>query len=88
MPLLKLSRLIVLGLMSLSLTMLLGCSTAPNRSLPDSAWYAEDIPVPTAATPLTNGALAQHALDLETALGLANADRAAIRAWAAQPKEK
>lgn len=83
----KLSRLIACGLMSLSLMTLQGCSTTLT-ALPDPAWYDRDIPVPTAATPLTNGGLAQHALDLETAVGLANADRAALRAWAAKLKEK
>lgn len=50
--------------------------------VPDPALYAAPIPEPALPSPLTNGALAQAVVDLREALGLANADRAAIKAWA------
>ena len=60
---------------------LLGCSSAPLL-LPDPKLYAQPIPEPEVTAPLTNGKLAQAVVDLREALGLANADRAALAEWA------
>ena len=56
--------------------------SAPTFAIPDPALYAEPIPVPTPkAGKLTNSAISQWTMELIEALGLANADRAALAAW-------
>lgn len=79
-------RLIGIGLISLYLMTLLGCSAPSGLMLPDSKWYEADLTV--ACAPKTNGELAQCVVDYREALGLANADRAALREWSATAKEK
>lgn len=84
----KLWRSIGTGLTSLCLMTLLGCSMVPQGplALPNEALYAQDIPEPPTPQPLTNGGLAALVVDLREALGIANADRAALREWAATMK--
>lgn len=71
--------------------MLPGCSSVPvvqPQQSPDPALYAAPIPDPTLPYPLTNGALVEAVVAYREALGLANADRAAIAAWVQKFKEK
>lgn len=56
--------------------------------VPDSRYYAEDVKVADPEGQLTNAQLAQWVADLKEALGLANADRAALRTWKATVQEK
>ncbi|APU03194.1 Rz-like spanin [Ralstonia phage phiAp1] len=91
MPSLTRSRAIVLGLISLCLTTLQACSSVPQvqpQQAPDPALYAAPVPEPTLPYPLTNGALVEAVVAYREALGLANADRAAIKAWVQTFKEK
>ena len=74
---------ILTGLSLLCLLTLVACSSAPVvRDVPPARWYAEDIVAETPDDPLTNGKLVKWIVDLTEALRLANADRAALRAWA------
>lgn len=81
----------LLGAMSLSLLLsLTACGTLRVEPvLPPSDLYERpvDVPEPPQGA-LTNADLSKYALDLIEALGLANADRAAIRTWASTIKEK
>lgn len=66
---------------------LASCATQPQgQALPNPALYEKDIDVPQPPTTLTNETLAAWALDLIGAIGLANADRASMRAWASTLK--
>lgn len=80
------------GLCSLCLMLsLTACAVPPKPvgpTLPNPALYEEPIPVPQLPEGATNADLAQWPLDLIEALGFANADRASLRAWVQQLKEK
>ena len=73
------------GLISLSLALsLTACAVQVPRvqlEAPPGEYYREPITVSAPKGALTNGALAQWVSDLQEALGMANADRAALSAW-------
>ncbi|CAI3971314.1 Rz-like spanin [Variovorax phage VAC_51] len=62
---------------------------APTPALPPADLYEAPVNVPEPPQgALTNAGLSKYALSLIEALGLANADRAAIRAWASTIKKE
>ena len=68
----------------LTLLLLSGCKSLPvpvEAPVAPPAQYMQDCSEPEQATPFTNGALAQYALDLRTTLRGCNADKAALREW-------
>lgn len=81
------------GLMSLCLLLsLTACGTlrgVPVAMLPPPELYEApvDVPEPPQGA-LRNAELSKYALSLIEALGLANADRAALRAWVQQLKKE
>ena len=88
----KPSARILSGLCSLFLILSLQACALPQKppvlTLPSAALYEADIVVPLPPEKPTNADLARWPLDLIEALGLANADRASLREWANQLKEK
>lgn len=62
---------------------------APTPALPPRDLYETPVHVPEPPQgDLENAGLPEYALSLIEALGLANADRAAIRAWASTIKKE
>lgn len=70
------------------LASLTACGTLPAKQtfvLPDAHLYEAPVEVPAPPVGrLTNAALSKWSLELIAALGLANADRAGLAAWAKQ----
>lgn len=78
----KPSRLILAGLLALSLT---ACGTlspaAPTKLLPPAELLL-DCPVPARPSERTNAALAGWLIQYDDALAACNADKASLRSWA------